>query len=101
LATLTAVHANSLMSLSVVLAIFTGIFCILAGLLRLGFAADFLAKPIHVRFLNGVAIHIFFGHIGKVFGFSMKSHGIMPSLLEFIEKMPQTHCPRSAWAHGR
>jgi SulP family sulfate permease len=80
---------------------FHWIFCILAGLLRLGFAADFLAKPIHVRFLNGVAIHIFFGHIGKVFGFSMKSHGIMPSLLEFIEKMPQTHCPRSAWAHGR
>jgi MFS superfamily sulfate permease-like transporter len=38
---LTAVHANSLMSLSVVLAIFTGIFCILAGFLRLGFVADY------------------------------------------------------------
>jgi MFS superfamily sulfate permease-like transporter len=88
---LTAVHANSLMSLSIVLAIFTGIFCILAGLLRLGFVADFMAKPILVGFLNGVAIHIFLGQIGKVFGFSMKSHGIVPSLLEFIQKVPQTH----------
>jgi MFS superfamily sulfate permease-like transporter len=90
---LTAVHANSLMSLSIVLAIFTGIVCILAGFLRLGFVADFLAKPILVGFLNGVAIHIFLGQIGKVFGFPMKSHGIVPSLLEFIQKLPQTHWP--------
>src|SRR5271166_6434406 len=88
---LTAVHANSLMSLSVVLALFTGIFCILAGLLRLGFVADFLAKPILVGFLNGVAIHILLGQIGKFFGFPMKSHGIVPSFLEFIQKLPQTH----------
>src|SRR5271166_658380 len=93
---LTAIHANSLMSLSVVLALFTGIFCILAGLLRLGFVADFLAKPILVGFLNGVAIHIFLGQIGKVFGFPMKSHGIVPSLLEFIQKVPQTHLPTLA-----
>jgi MFS superfamily sulfate permease-like transporter len=93
---LTAGHPNSLMPLSIVLALFTGIFCILAGLLRLGFVADFLAKPILVGFLNGVAIHIFLGQIGKVFGFSMKSHGIVPSLLEFIQKLPQTHLPTLA-----
>jgi hypothetical protein len=52
---LIAIHPNALMSLSVVLAFFTGMFCILAGLLRLGFVADFLAKPILVGFLNGVA----------------------------------------------
>ena len=84
------------MSLSIGLAIFTGIFCFLAGFLRLGFVADFLAKPILVGFLNGVAIHIFLGQIGKVFGFSMKSHGIVPSLLEFMQKLPQTHLPTLA-----
>jgi MFS superfamily sulfate permease-like transporter len=93
---LIAIHPNALVSLSVVLAFFTGIFCILAGLLRLGFVADFLAKPILVGFLNGVAIHIFLGQIGKVFGFSMKSHGIVPSLLEFMQKVPQTHLPTLA-----
>ena len=80
LMSLTAVHSNSLMSLSVVLAIFTGIFCILAGLLRLGFVAGFSGKPILVGFLNGVAIHIFLSQIGKVFGFPMKAHGIVSSL---------------------
>ena len=93
---LTAGHSNSLMSLSIALAVFTGILCILAGFLRLGFVADFLAKPILVGFLNGVAIHIFLGQIGKVFGFSMKSHGIIPSLLEFVQKLPQTHLPTLA-----
>jgi high affinity sulfate transporter 1 len=93
---LAAGHSNSLMSLSIALAVFTGILCILAGFLRLGFVADFLAKPILVGFLNGVAIHIFLGQIGKVFGFSMKSHGIIPSLLEFMQKLPQTHLPTLA-----
>jgi high affinity sulfate transporter 1 len=93
---LTATHANSLMSLSITLAVFAGIFCILAGFLRLGFVADFLAQPILVGFLNGVAIHIFLGQIGNVFGFSMKSHGIVPSLLEFMQKLPQTHLPTLA-----
>jgi high affinity sulfate transporter 1 len=58
--------------------------------------ADFLAKPILVGFLNGVAIHILLGQIGKVFGFSMKSHGIVPSALEFTQKLPQTHLPTLA-----
>src|SRR6201994_1713056 len=69
---LVAIHPNALVPLSMVLAFFTGIFCILAGLLRLGFVADFLAKPILVGFLNGVAIHIFLGQICKVFCFFIK-----------------------------
>ena len=93
---LTALEPNSLVSLSMVLAIFTGIICILASFLRLGFVADFLSKPILVGFLNGVAIHIFLGQIGKVFGFRMQSHGIFPSLLEFLQKLPQTHLPTLA-----
>jgi Sulfate permease family len=47
---LTAHQPNSLVSLSMALAVFTGIFCILAGFLRLGFVADFLSKPILVGF---------------------------------------------------
>jgi MFS superfamily sulfate permease-like transporter len=47
--TVTAIHANSLMSLSVVLALLTGIFCILVGLLKLGFVADFLSFRALIR----------------------------------------------------
>ena len=44
-----------------VLAVLAGIFCIGAGLLRLGAMADFLAWPILVGFLNGVAIDLMLG----------------------------------------
>jgi MFS superfamily sulfate permease-like transporter len=96
LAPLAAGGADALPTLAAALAIFTGLVCILAGFFRLGFVADFLSRPILVGFLNGVAIHIFLGQIGKVFGFPMESHRIIPSLIEFIGKLPQTHLPTLA-----
>ena len=87
---------DTLRSLSVALAVLTGLVCIAAGLFRLGFVADFLAKPILVGYLNGVAISIFLGQIGKVFGFAMQSRGIIPHLIEFAGKLPQTHLPTLA-----
>src|SRR5262249_2536412 len=50
---------SPLTSLSVALSVVTGLVCFAAGLLRLGFVAGFLAKPILVGYLNGVAISIF------------------------------------------
>jgi len=83
--------SDALRSLSMVLAVLTGLVCIAAGIFRLGFFADFLSKPILVGYLNGVAISIFVGQIGKIFGFSMQSHGIILGLIEFAGKLPQTH----------
>jgi len=83
--------SDALRSLSMVLAVLTGLVCIAAGFLRLGFLADFLAKPILVGYLNGVAISIFLGQIGKVFGFSLQAPGISLRLIEFAGKLPETH----------
>jgi high affinity sulfate transporter 1 len=93
---LAAGNSEALLSLSIVLAIFTGVLCVAASFLRLGFVADFLSRPILIGFLNGVAISIFLGQIGKVFGFAMHSHGIIASLIEFVKKLPQTHLPTLA-----
>jgi high affinity sulfate transporter 1 len=98
-ATLTPLAAGDpeiLRSLAIVLAVFTGLCCFAASALRLGVIADFLSRPILIGFLNGVAISIFLGQIGKVFGFPMKSHGIIPSFLEFVGKVPDTHLPTLA-----
>src|SRR5215831_16244710 len=84
---------QALRSLSVALAVLTGLMCIAAGLFKLGFVADFLGKPILVGYLNGVAISIFLGQMGKVFGFSMHSRGVTPRLIELVEKLPLTHLP--------
>jgi high affinity sulfate transporter 1 len=83
-------------SLSVVLALFAGLFCFAAGSLRLGIVADFLSRPILIGFLNGVAISIFLGQIGKVVGFPITSHGIIPTFIEFVRKAPETHWPTLA-----
>ena len=93
---LAAGNPETLRALSVTLAVLTGLVCIAAGLSQLGFVADFLGKPILVGYLNGVAISIFLGQIGKVFGFAIQSHGITPRLIELIGKLPQTHLPTLA-----
>jgi high affinity sulfate transporter 1 len=62
--------------------------------------ADFLSKPILVGFLNGIAISIFLGQVGKLFGFSIEAHGIVPRLFEIFTKLPQTHLPTLGVAAG-
>lgn len=99
-APLAAGDAESYRSLAIVLTFFTGLFCIAASFLRLGALADFLSKPILVGFLNGVAISILLGQIGKLFGFAIESGRIVPRLLEFIAKLPQTHGPTLAVGLG-
>ena len=77
-------------SASVTLALLAGILCIVASFLRLGALADFLSKPILVGFLNGVALSIMLGQIGKIFGFPITAGGILPRLLEFASKINLT-----------
>jgi len=96
IAPLAAGNQETYWSLSVTLAFITGLFCIGASFLRLGALADFLSKPILVGFLNGVAISILLGQIGKVFGFPIETAGILPRLWEFVSKLPQTHWPTLA-----
>src|SRR5256884_3954480 len=59
--------------------------CALPIFLKLGALADFLSKPILVGFLNGIALSIILGQIGKIFGYSITKGGIVPRLTEFIE----------------
>lgn len=93
---LAAGDSDALRSLSMALAVLTGLVCIAAGIFRLGFLADFLAKPILVGYLNGVAISIFVGQVGKVVGFPMHSRGIIQMLIELAGKLSQTHLPTLA-----
>jgi len=83
-------------SLSMALAFLAGVFCIAARFLKLGVLADFLSEPILVGFLNGMAISIALGQIGKIFGFSITEEGIVPRLVEFASKLGLTHPPTLA-----
>lgn len=88
------------LSLSMALAMFAGVLCIGASFLRLGALADFLSKPILVGFLNGVALSILLGQIGKIVGFELVKGGIVPRLLEFVVRASETHWPTLAVGVG-
>ena len=70
-----------------------GMFCIAASFLRLGALAEFLSKPILVGLLNGVAVTICLGQVGKLLGFSIESKRIIPQLVEIFAKLPLTQVP--------
>ena len=84
---------NLYLSLATALTLFTGILCMLASVFRLGVLANFLSRPILVGFLNGIALSIFLGQIGKVLGFQVTASKIVPKLLEIISKLPSTQMP--------
>jgi high affinity sulfate transporter 1 len=90
---LAGTDADLYLSLSVVLAFLAGVFCIAASFLCLGALADFLSRPILVGFLNGVALHIILGQVGKLFGIALDEPGILPRALEFAMRLGETHLP--------
>jgi MFS superfamily sulfate permease-like transporter len=55
-------------AVSAALAILTGVFLLLGGLLRLGVLADFLSRPVLDGFVVGVAITVVVGQAGKDVG---------------------------------
>ena len=57
------------------LAIITGVICILAGLLKLGFVTELLSKPIRHGFMNGIAFVVIVSQLPKLFGVSIESAG--------------------------
>jgi len=63
-------------SLASLLAILAGSFGVLAGLLKLGFITDLLAKPIRYGYMNGIALTVLISQLPKLFGFSVKGESI-------------------------
>ena len=84
------------LSLVAALAIIAGVFCIAAGLARLGFLTNFLARPILTGYLNGIAICIIAGQLGALFGFSLRPAGFFRLLWQFFSKLGETHGPTLA-----
>src|SRR4051794_31264688 len=67
-------------ALASAMAIVSGIVCILAGVLRLGFITELLSKPIRYGYMNGIALTVLISQLPKLFGFSINSDGPLRSL---------------------
>lgn len=68
-------------ALALAQAIISGILFLLMAVLKLGFLANFLSKPILVGFVGGLALDIMVSQIAKMLGVKIDSGG------EFVEKI--------------
>src|SRR5215468_5326446 len=67
-------------ALAGMLAIVSGIVCVLTGLARLGFVTELLSKPIRYGYMNGIALTVLISQLPKLLGFSIESEGPLRSL---------------------
>lgn len=59
---------DEFLAFTVALALVTGIIALVAGLLRLGFVANFISEPVLKGFIIGLALTIIVGQLPKLFG---------------------------------
>jgi high affinity sulfate transporter 1 len=67
-------------TLAGMMAIVSGIVCILGGIARLGFVTELLSKPIRYGYMNGIALTVLISQLPTLFGFSIESKGPLRSL---------------------
>ncbi|MFO1061148.1 MAG: SulP family inorganic anion transporter [Dongiaceae bacterium] len=77
--------------LAAALAVLTGLLCLLARALRLGFIADFLSRPVLTGFLAGIAVDLIIGQLGRLSGVAVSSKGLLRPILEFLGKLDSVH----------
>jgi high affinity sulfate transporter 1 len=64
------------------MAVVSGLVCILAGVGRLGFVTDLLSKPIRYGYMNGIALTVLISQVPKLFGFSVENEGPLRGVWE-------------------
>jgi high affinity sulfate transporter 1 len=66
------------------MAVVSGLVCIMAGVGRLGFVTDLLSKPIRYGYMNGIALTVLISQVPKLLGISIESEGPLRSVLEIV-----------------
>jgi high affinity sulfate transporter 1 len=69
------------------LGVMTGVLCLLAGLLRLGFVANFLSKPVIVGFMHGLAVVVAVAQLPKVLGVQAAGETALEQLLNALPQL--------------
>ena len=67
------------------MAIVSGVVCIVAGLARLGLITELLSKPIRYGYMNGIALTVLISQLPKLFGFSIEGDGPLRELWAIVQ----------------
>jgi sulfate permease, SulP family len=93
IAPLAVTNSDTYAALASLLAIMTGLVCIVAYIARLGFLADLLSKPILIGYMAGIALIMIGGQLGKIGGIKIEADTFFNQINEFIGKLHQIHPP--------
>lgn len=69
------------------MAIVSGLFCIVLGLLRLGFITELLSKPIRYGYMNGIALTVLVSQLPKLFAISIDDAGPLRELWQLAQRI--------------
>jgi high affinity sulfate transporter 1 len=72
-------------ALASMMAVISGLVCVLIGVLRLGFVTELLSKPIRYGYMNGIALTVLISQVPKLFGFSIDEAGPLRDLARITE----------------
>ena len=78
-------NPNEFISLTSLLALIVGVLFLIFGLLRLGWAANFLSQPVLQGFTQGIALIVIIGQVPKLFG----TEATVAKLVENMSNLPQ------------
>jgi high affinity sulfate transporter 1 len=87
-------------ALASMMAVVSGLVCILLGLAKLGFITELLSKPIRYGYMNGIALTVLISQLPKLFGFSIESDGLLRNLKAIAEAILGGKANWTAFAIG-
>ncbi|CAB3734365.1 putative sulfate transporter [Paraburkholderia graminis C4D1M] len=70
------------------LTLLVGVILVLAGLLRLGFVANFISEPVLTGFKGGIAVVIVLDQLPKLFGIHVVKGSFVHNLYAFVTGLP-------------
>ena len=77
--------------LTIVMTVMMGGWCLLASKFRLGALADLLSHPILTGLLNGVAVTIIVGQLGKVLGITLDEEQVIEKIIALPGRLSEIH----------
>jgi len=82
------------------MAMVSGLVCILIGVMRLGFVTELLSKPIRYGYMNGIALTVLISQVPKLFGFSIEGDGPVRDVVHIVQSILDGKANWAAFAVG-
>jgi len=84
---------SELLSAAATLSVLVGLMLLLAGVLRLGFVANFISEPVLTGFKSGIGLVIVVDQVPKLLGIHFEKAGFFHNVLAIVHNLPKTSIP--------